>query len=371
MGYERGDKFTLAVDGNKIIGFYGNAVTNLNSLGAYFTWITPTKTEAKGGKRGKEWDDGANHEGVTKIHVKYGSKGIANIQFDYVNKGGHVEEGLVHGSGKSVNLEPFEINHLDKEYLLSVEGYYNETSSVIQALQFKTNMKTSELMGMDKSGTKFSLGCNGEKIVGFHGFADENLNSLGAYFITLPLTKLEAKGAPRGSLWDDGVLQGVKAIYVFYDDDVIRCIRFEYNYEGKVETRQHGAKYVDGKEGERLICRNPFLVAVILLDYPNEFITSIEGSYIKFPDNDTWIASLAFKTSKGRTSPTFGSVLGKNRVEFVLESKGCALVGFHGRSTFCALQSLGAYSRPMPPPPPPPDAEKLEGQCGDEGASLS
>lgn len=109
MGYEYAIyKFTLAVDGKKIIGFHGSAKSNLNSLGAYVTSIIPTKMEAKGGKGGKEWNDGTDYEALTKIHICATSKGIKNIKFDYVDKDGHPKPGLVHGSSSpgGYTLEP-------------------------------------------------------------------------------------------------------------------------------------------------------------------------------------------------------------------------------------------------------------------------
>lgn len=97
IGYEKnGTKFSLAVDGKKIIGFHGSSYYKLSSLGAYFTWISPTRLEAKGGKGGKEWNDGADHEGVTKIHVRGGPQGIQYIKFDYVKDGQDVY-GSIHG----------------------------------------------------------------------------------------------------------------------------------------------------------------------------------------------------------------------------------------------------------------------------------
>ncbi|ESQ30659.1 hypothetical protein EUTSA_v10011434mg [Eutrema salsugineum] len=367
MGYEYYDyKFKLAAEGKKIIGFHGSAYSNLTSLGAYVTWITPTRMEAKGGKGGKEWDDGADYAALTKIHIRSGLKGIQNIKFDYVDKDGHLKEGQVHGSdsGRGFTLEPFEINHVDKEHLLSVDGYYNETMG-IQALQFRTNLKTSELMGDydDESCTKFSLGCNGDKIIGFHGYAEKNLNSLGAYFTTLPLTKLEyidsTKGRLRdngksGFLWDDGTYQGVRKVYLSYDASYMRCVRFEYDNCGIVESREHGSKAsVSVQEGE------------FVLDYPNEFLTSVKGTTTDaYPS--TMITSLTFKTSKGRTSPTFGNQFCSSLIEFVLEREGSAIVGFHGRSNCYALHALGAYFFPLPPPH---DGEKLKEQDGDGGLS--
>lgn len=131
-----------------------------------------------------------------------------------------------------------------------MDGYYDETSGVIKTLQFKTNMKTSEVMGYEEKGTTFSLGCNRVMIIGFHGYAKDNLNSLGAYFTTLPLTKLEHKGKHSGNHWDDGSFQGVRKVSVHYDA-YIRCISFEYDNEGKVEIREHGSKVeVTGQDAE-------------------------------------------------------------------------------------------------------------------------
>ncbi|KAG7649336.1 Jacalin-related lectin 13 [Arabidopsis thaliana] len=371
MGYEySGHKFTLAMEGKKIIGFHGFADVNLRALGAYVTWITPARMEAKGGKGGNEWDDGGDYEAVTKIHGRSDHKGIKDIIFDYVDKDGHPKS-ETHGptSGQGYVLEPFEINHLEKEYLMSIDGYYDDASGVIQALQFKTNMKTSELMGYyDDDAVKFTIGCTGNKIIGFHGHAGKNLYSLGAYFTTLPLTKLEyedsfreklPKNGGSGNLWDDGSFQGVRKVHIYYDGYSVRCVRFDYDNDGKVESREHGPKIVAAvQEGE------------FVLDYPNEVITSVEGiatvvnTALSFSTGNVMIKSLTFKTSKGRTSPTFGNVFGNYLSEFKLESQGCAIVGFHGRSSYNSIHGLGAYFFPMPPSH---DGKALEEQGGDGG----
>nr|O80735.1 RecName: Full=Jacalin-related lectin 16 [Arabidopsis thaliana]AAC24045.1 Similar to jasmonate inducible protein gb/Y11483 from Brassica napus [Arabidopsis thaliana] len=341
--------FSLAEDGKKIIGFHGYSMANLNSLGAYFTWISPTKMEAKGGKGGTEWNDGAEHEGFTKIYVQGGCDGIQYIKFDYVKDGQH-KYGSPHGVKGSESTEPFEINHLDKEYLISVEGYYDEgDSGVIQGIQFKTNIKTSELIG-DKKGRKFSLAANGKKIIGFHGYADKNLNSLGAYFTTSPLISLEhTTGSDLvNHIWDDGSFEGVRKVYVRYDSLEICYVEFDYDNKGKVEKREHGMFYSWVQQGE------------FVVDYPNEFITSVEGTMRT--ESFMQVASLTFKTSKGRTSSTFGS---PSDSKFLLESKGCGVVGFYGRC-FSSIFDLGAYFRPLPPPS---NTEKVEAKGGDGGAS--
>lgn len=72
--------------------------------------------EAKGGKGGTQWDDGADHENVTKIHVRGGLEGIQFIKFEYV-KAGQTVFGPIHGvSGKgftqSVSMLHMEITKL-------------------------------------------------------------------------------------------------------------------------------------------------------------------------------------------------------------------------------------------------------------------
>jgi len=100
-----------------------------------------------------------------------------------------------------------EIDHLNNEHLESVESYYNDASGNIQALQFKTNFKVSEVIGYGK-GTKFSLSVKGKIIIGFHGYIRSQtcplVNSLGAYFTWIPACRLEAKGSKGGIQWDDG-----------------------------------------------------------------------------------------------------------------------------------------------------------------------
>ena len=61
----------------------------------------PQKLEAKGGNGGKQWDDGAENECVSKIYIREGRDGIESIKFDYV-KNGEPKDGPIHGgSGQS------------------------------------------------------------------------------------------------------------------------------------------------------------------------------------------------------------------------------------------------------------------------------
>ena len=105
-----------------------------------------------------------------------------------------------------------------------------------------------------------------------------------------------------------------------------------------------------------------------IIEYPDEHITAVEGSYNKVALIATEvITSLVFRTSKGRTSPTFGpNLFGVvNGTKFKFEDEGKKIVGFHGRSDN-AIDALGVYlvldslTTPFP-------LYKLDAQGGTEG----
>ncbi|KAG2318648.1 hypothetical protein Bca52824_011861 [Brassica carinata] len=302
------------------------------------------KLEAKGGKGGNQWDDLADHDNVTKIKVRGGSGGIQYVQFDYV-RGGKIQTGSMHGVSGRGFTQAIEIDP-NNEFLVSVEGYYDDTTGVIQALQFKTNKKTSELMG-DDNGSMFSLEVNGKKIIGFHGYAGTNLNSLGAYFATAPPTKLDYQGGAGGSPWDDGPnYKGVRKVSVSLNNNEIRQIRVDYEKGGSVESLAHGEAVGQHQE--------------FVVDFPTEYIISVEGTCDDVSDPyQNRVRSLVIKTSKNRTSPTFGNVAA---LKFVLQNNGGALIGFHGRAAG-ALDAIGAYfSAPVVPA-----IEKLQAKGGEGG----
>lgn len=192
----------------------------------------------------------------------------------------------------------FEIDHFNKEYLVSVEGYYdNDKHGVIQGLQFRTNNKTSELMGYD-NGKKFTLAASGKKIIGFHGFAEKNLNALGAYFTTFPFTKLELKGGTTlGKIWDDGAFEGVRKVSVHSKNSYVNCVTFHYENNGKVEKREHGS--MAGKEEEVIISYTSkyspkfihnlhFLSSMLLKAFPNCSLRSTFQMNLSHPWKGLW-----------------------------------------------------------------------------------
>lgn len=141
--------------------------------------------------------------------------------------------------------------------MVSVKGCYDNISGVIQALQFETNQRSSEVMGYDDTGTKFTLEISGNKITGFHGSADANLKSLGAYFTPPPPIKQEYQGGTGGSPWDHGIYTGIRKVYVTFSPVSISHIKVDYDKDGKVETRQDGdmlgENRVQGQPNEVLV----------------------------------------------------------------------------------------------------------------------
>ncbi|KAL1200768.1 PYK10-binding protein 2 [Cardamine amara subsp. amara] len=292
------------------------------------------KVEAQGGKGGSQWDDGSAHDAVTKIQVGAGGVGIQYVQFDYV-KNGQAAVSPLHGTkGRSIAADPFVISH-PEEYLVSVEGWYNP-EGLIQGLKFKSNKKTSDVIGYE-DGTPFSLQVQDKKIIGFHGFAQDNLNSLGAYFAPLtstPLTpakKLPALGSDEGTEWDDGAYDGVKKVCVGQGQDGISVVKFVYA-KGTVEVvgSEHGKSTLLGFEEFEL-------------DYPSEYITAVDGTFDKiFGSNTAVITMLRFKTNK-QTSTPFGLEAG---TAFVTKEEGNKIVGFHGKVSDL-LHQFGVHVLPI------------------------
>ncbi|ESQ30253.1 hypothetical protein EUTSA_v10012063mg, partial [Eutrema salsugineum] len=288
-----------------------------------------------GGIKGKTFDDGADHDGVAKIYVAPGGRGIENIKFDYV-KNGKIKEGSLHGVKARGFTSTIVISHPD-EYLISVEGWF-DSSNVIQGIQFKTNRNISDIFGyeFDGDGTQFSLQVKDKKIIGFHGLVDSHLNSLGTYFTPIssssssssssspPLKKLEAQGGNGREKFDDGTFDHVRKVSVGQGDSGVAYIKFEYEKDGKREAHEHGKKTLLGTE--------EFEVD------QDDYITSMKGYYEKLFGSETEIiTTLIFKTFKGITSQPFGMPSGDM---FLLE--GGKITGFHGSSSD-VLHSIGAY----------------------------
>ncbi|XP_018487549.2 jacalin-related lectin 34-like [Raphanus sativus] len=176
--------------GKQIAGFHGTSDNVLNSIDVHYAPIprlVVQRLNAQGGTGGTEWDDGSDHDGVTNIYVRSNMYGIQYVRFDYA-KAGQQKQGDHHGgsTGSRESEREIVINHPD-EQVVSVEGWYDPTN-VICRMRFRTNQKIYDILEIVSNGsnpTKFTLKVQDKKIIGFHGFSSNQLNSIGAYFAPL------------------------------------------------------------------------------------------------------------------------------------------------------------------------------------------
>nr|QWJ73413.1 nitrile-specifier protein 1 [Isatis tinctoria] len=136
--------------------------------------------------------------------------------------------------------------------------------------------------------------------------------------------KLEAKGGELGNVWDDGVHENVRKVYVGHGQDCIAFIKFDYVDGSQVVVGdEHGKKPLQAID-EFEIDEDDYLI------YLEAFLDEATQQTITI---------IKFNTYKGKTNlPSAGKM--PPGVKFVLQ--GGKLVGFHGRSSD-VLNSLGAY----------------------------
>ncbi|KAL1212418.1 Jacalin-related lectin 18 [Cardamine amara subsp. amara] len=151
----------------------------------------------------------------------------------------------------------------------------------------------------------FLLEEKGYALVGFYGWTYPNgLSALGAYYRLLPpppdANKIEAMGGDGGDSWDYGSFEG-----------------------------DHGNKTFFG-------------IQEFELDYPTEYVTSVEGSYDRYTGV---ITMLRFKTNK-QTTPHFGRHTTSSS-SFLLHRDDHMIVGFHGRSSSNMLHQIGVHVIPI------------------------
>ncbi|CAK7356810.1 unnamed protein product [Dovyalis caffra] len=126
-------------------------------------------------------------------------------------------------------------------------------------------------------------------------------------------------GGHGGDSWDDGIYHGVREIKLFYDL-CIDSIQVVYDKNGKpVTAEKHGGLGPLG--GSR--------TAEIKLQYPEEYLTSMNGHYCRVVyGGSPVIRSLTFISNKR----TFGPFGVEDGTPFTLTMDGASIVGFKGRS---------------------------------------
>jgi len=333
------------------------------------------------------WDDG-KHAKVKKVQLTFDDV-IRSIEMEY--EGTNLKSqrrGTVGTRSDGFTLST-------DEYITSVSGYYKTTFSGdhITALTFKTNKKTYGPYG-NKTQNYFSADApKDSQIAGFLGTSGNALSSLDVHFAPIPTPggggskpggsgnesggggggskpggsgnesggggggskpggsgnesggggggsgnetgkdgpgKVGPLGGEKGNVFEDVGFEGVKKITVGADQYSVTYIKIEYIKDGQVVVREHGTVRGELKE--------------FSVDYPNDNITAVGGTYKHVYTYDTTlITSLYFTTSKGFTSPLFGIDSEKKGTEFEFKGEnGGKLLGFHGRGGN-AIDAIGAY----------------------------
>lgn len=137
-------------------------------------------------------------------------------------------------------------------------------------------------------------------------------------------------GGQSGSPWDDGVYSTVRQIVIAHGSGV-DSVQIEYDKNGKsVWGDKHG-----GKGGNKF--------DKVKLDYPDEYLTSVHGTYGSF---DVWgtlcVRSLTFESNHRKYGP-FGSESG---TYFSLPKSESKIVGFHGKAGWY-LDAIGVHIQPV------------------------
>ncbi|KAL6203201.1 hypothetical protein ACLB2K_026904 [Fragaria x ananassa] len=142
--------------------------------------------------------------------------------------------------------------------------------------------------------------------------------------------------------FDDGVHSTVRQLVIHHYFETypksVTCIQIEYVSDdgSSFWSDRHGSPdYQDEKE-------------VVVLDYPEEFLTSIHGRFDKV-FGATTIVSLTFKSNIKNYGP-FGETGVENN--FSIEEPGCKIVGLHGKFTdnwfkLCGPRAIGAHLQPL------------------------
>ncbi|KAK1267533.1 hypothetical protein QJS04_geneDACA019372 [Acorus gramineus] len=145
--------------------------------------------------------------------------------------------------------------------------------------------------------------------------------------------KVGPLGGTGGDAFDHKEATGVREIIVVYGA-AIDSITLKYDYNGTSRTNKIG-----GNGGT-------ITKKVIVLDYPDEFLTGIDG-YYKTHRKPLVIVSLTFYSNKSKYGP-FGRQEG---TFFSIPTLGAEIIGFFGRSGRL-VDAIGVYLRTDPNVPP-------------------
>ncbi|CAN8292369.1 unnamed protein product [Cochlearia groenlandica] len=138
-------------------------------------------------------------------------------------------------------------------------------------------------------------------------------------------------GGQSGHAWDDGMFTTVRQIVIAHGTG-IDSIQVEYDNKGSsVWGEKRG-----GKGGTKF--------DTVKLDYPHEYLTSVQGTYGSF---DVWgnlcLRSLTFESNRKKYGP-FGVESG---TYFSLPKSDTKIIGFHGKGGWY-LDAIGVHIQHIP-----------------------
>ncbi|KAK2660531.1 hypothetical protein Ddye_007064 [Dipteronia dyeriana] len=140
-------------------------------------------------------------------------------------------------------------------------------------------------------------------------------------------------GGKTGMPFDDRVFSSLEQVNIYVQNEVVRGIEFLYKTKdgNSVKSKRHGT---GGGDDDQKIYR----VRTILLNWPEEYLTKINGTQKTQYEKAYCIESLCFHTNLNKYGP-FGPTDG---TPFELSMKDGVIVGFHGCSGGY-INAIGVY----------------------------
>ncbi|KAL7220797.1 hypothetical protein ACSBR2_013649 [Camellia fascicularis] len=136
-----------------------------------------------------------------------------------------------------------------------------------------------------------------------------------------------------GEVWDHKGKTELVQIFISRGDDAINFLQFQYVENGNLVLSEPSLSMNVGTRFN-----------TVKLNYPDEFLTSISGSYIcgyRYK-----VTSITFDTNRGRYGP-FGQQHQCDR-EFIFQmGQDRQFGGFHGSIKDGSLESIGVYVKPI------------------------
>ncbi|KAK1287370.1 hypothetical protein QJS10_CPB19g01170 [Acorus calamus] len=135
-------------------------------------------------------------------------------------------------------------------------------------------------------------------------------------------------GGNGGTTFDFSNSNAITEVIVKSEGSAINLLKFKYYHDGTISWSPDLGK--DSGTSNQ-----------IALNYPNEFLTRIEGYYGPFSNIASLIRSLTFYTNLGKKYGPYGEEVGTH---FDIPTKGAEIVGFFGRSGWL-IDAIGVYLR--------------------------